>query len=81
MSMPLEESIQRALKMYGESLLTPEGKADCFKRFGYNTWELACEWLDFNKHEHVVPERMIKKWEKERDAMDGIATQDTVLEW
>lgn len=77
----LEEGVSRALAMYGEGLFTDEGKIDCFKRFGFNVWQVACERYLFNQQQHVVPEKMREKWEKEREAREGIATQDTLLDW
>ena len=77
----LEEAVGKALSYYGEALLTNEGKIDCFKRFGYTVWEVARDRYIFNQQEHIVPEKMLKKWEKEKAAMEGIATQDTILTW
>lgn len=77
----VEEGVQKALTMYGGNLFTKEGKIDCYKRFGYTVWDLACRRYIFNQQEHVVPERMQKKWLKEREASEGIATQDTILTW
>ena len=77
----LEEGVNKAIKIYGEGLFTNEGKIDCFKKFGYNIWRIACERYIFNSIEHVVPEDMLKKWKKEKDENDGIATQSTRLAW
>lgn len=79
--MSLDEQVSLAKNQFGEMLLTEEGKIECFKKFGYNVWQVARERYLFDQQEHVVPEKMLKKWEKEREAMEGIATQDTVLTW
>ena len=77
----LEEGVSKAIKMYGEGLFTDEGKIDCFKRFGFNVWQVACERYEFNKKTHTVPKKMIEKWQKEKDSNDGIVTHDTRLTW
>lgn len=77
----LEEAVTKAVNYYGASLLTEEGKIECFKQYGYNVWEVAKDRYIFNQQEHIVPEKMLKKWEKEKASMDGIATQDTILTW
>lgn len=79
--MSLDEQVSLAKKQFGAALLTEEGKIECFKRFGYNVWQVAMERYLFDQQEHVVPEKMREKWEKERAAREGIATQDTLLEW
>ena len=77
----LEEGVNKAIHMYGEGLFTDEGKIDCFKRFGYNIWSVACERYLFKQKKHEVPQKMIEKWEKEKESIAGIATQNTRLSW
>lgn len=64
MSHFLQEEVERALKKYGEHILTQEGMYDCIDKFGLQVYEESKNLYLFRLEDHPIPEYYQKQVEK-----------------
>lgn len=72
-------AVSQAMRFYGDTLSTDEGRIACVRKFGYHVWELAKGNWEYMKVEHTPMEERIKEFERFLDSLDGVATQHTQL--